>query len=128
MMLAGREDIDGEMGGFGEIREQRGIAREAPEYQRRIERDRGERVYSEAYAAAVFCARGNYRYAGGVLAQGATEIAGIELCGGSGLRSGLVFHAAPIPARRNRMGATIGAAKAAEWSRVLTFTKRIPSL
>lgn len=39
MMLAGREDTDGEMAGLGEIGEQRGIAREAPEHQRGIELD-----------------------------------------------------------------------------------------
>ena len=78
MVLVGREDVDRKMARFGEIQIFRGGLAQTPEHERRIERNRCERIYGEAETSPSFGARGNDRDTRGELAQGVAQITVVE--------------------------------------------------
>lgn len=79
-VLIGTEDVDRKMACFGEIGEFGRQLSEAPEDERRIQRDGCERIDGEPDAAAALIAPGDDRDSGGELAESGAEIAAVE-CG-----------------------------------------------
>jgi hypothetical protein len=78
VMLVGGEDVDRVVRAALERRHRAGLARQAPEDQRRRDRDRVEGVRGEADRRAVGAARGDDRHAGGEHRQRGTEVVAAE--------------------------------------------------
>ena len=78
VVLIGRQHVDTKVAGVGEILPAVRVPRQAPEHQRRFERERGERIDCQADRAAVFGTSGYHGYAGRELTQRSPEILLIE--------------------------------------------------
>src|ERR1700739_2307391 len=78
MMLAVRQNVDRKATRANKVRKARGLTRQTPKHEWRIERNRGKRIHSNADPPPVFRARADHGYARGKLAQRLAEVPPVE--------------------------------------------------